>query len=312
MKRTYHLCWSGGDEVLFRTREDYIHGIICMCIAAYEKGCTLVAYCLMSNHVHICVRGSNIKAFIKAFRYSYSRYFNSKCHRRGRLGEKFFFLQEVNGLHHLLTVIAYILRNPLHHGVCKTPFEYEFSSVHAPFGKELGHHLRRIEQGGKIPYCQIPSRHKLPQHVKIDQNGYLLTESIVDTADLEHQFSTARSYLYFMNRLSGEAWEKEQLQDNNGNPPIMITDIERGVRCASTQHLLANETGRNRVQNVDDIKLCTIIDEHINKLYKGETVYTLHISKSIKIAESLRARYNLSKEQIGRCMALSSPTLQSF
>ena len=297
---------------MFRTREDYIHGIICLCIAAYEKGCTLMAYCLMSNHVHICVRGDNIKAFIKSFRYSYSRYFNSKYHRRGRLGEKFFFRQEVDGLHHLLTVIAYILRNPLHHGVSKTPYEYEFSSVHAPFGEELGQHLRSIEQSGRIPHKQIPSRHKIPPHVKIDSNGYLLSESIVDTADLEHQFSTARSYIYFMNRLSGEAWEKEQQQDNNGKPPIRVTDIERGVRCASIQNLLVNETGRNRVQNIDDIELCTIIDEYINKSYKGETVYTLHVSKCIKIAESLRARHNLSKEQIGRCMVLPSTTLQSL
>jgi hypothetical protein len=264
----------------------------------------------MSNHVHICIRGTNIKAFIKAFRYSYSRYFNSKYHRRGRLGEKLFFQQEVNGLHHLLTVIAYILRNPLHHGVCKTPFEYEFSSVHAPFGKELGLHFRDTEQGGKIPYWQMPSRHKMPPHVKIDSNGHLLSESIVDTADLEHQFSTARSYLYFMNRLSGEAWEKEQLQDNTGNPPIRVENIEQGVRCGSIQQMLANETGRNRVLNIDDIKLCTIIDEYIDKTYKGETVYTLPVSKSIKIAESLRGKHHLSREQIIRCMALPSTTQQ--
>ena len=310
MKRTYHLCWSGGDEVLFRTREDYIHGIICLCIAAHEKGCTLVAYCLMSNHVHICIRGTNIKAFIKAFRYSYSRYFNSKYHRHGRLGEKFFFKQEVKGLYHLLTVISYILRNPLHHGVCKTPFEYEFSSVHAAFGEELGQHLKNNDKHGKIPYRQLPSRHKMPAHVKIDSNGHLLSESIVDTADLEHQFSTARSYLYFMNRLSGEAWEKEQLQDNTGNPPIRVEDIEQGVRCGSIQQMLANETGRNRVLNIDDIKLCTIIDEYIDKTYKGETVYTLPVSKSIKIAESLRGKHHLSREQISRCMALPSNTLQ--
>lgn len=113
-----------------------------------------------------------------------------------------------------------------------------------------------------------------------------------------------------MNRLSGEAWEKEQLQDNTDNPPIRVEDMERGVRCGSIQQLLANETGRNRVQNIDDIKLCTIIDEYIDKTYKGETVYTLPVSKSTKIAESLRGKYNLSKEQIIRCMALPSTTLQ--
>ena len=57
-------------------------------------------------------------------------------------------------------------------------------------------------------------------------------------------------------------------------------------------------------------ELCTIIDEYIDKTYKGETVYTLPVSKSTKIAKSLRGKYNLSKEQIIRCMALPSTTLQ--
>lgn len=258
----------------------------------------------MSNHVHLCVRGDNTKAFIKSFRYSYSRYLNSKYNRRGRLGEKTFFQQEVNGLYHLLTVIAYILRNPLHHGVCKTPFEYEFSSVHAAFGQEFGHYLRMGEQNGKIPYRQIPSRHKLPPHIKIDANGYLLSGSIVDVADLEHMFSTARSYLYFMNRLSGEEWEKEQQQDNTNRPPIRINDIEQGVRGMSMQQMLANETGRNKVQTISDMELCKMVDIIVAKTYKGETIYTLAKSRTRKIAESLQTKYRLPPEQISRCMAL--------
>jgi hypothetical protein len=32
MKKTYHICLSGGDEVMFRDEEDFTRGINCMCI----------------------------------------------------------------------------------------------------------------------------------------------------------------------------------------------------------------------------------------------------------------------------------------
>lgn len=299
MKRTHHLCWSGGDELLFRTKEDYIHGIICLCIAAHEADMLLLAYCFMSNHVHICIRGSDHHKFIKAFRYSYTRYFNYKYHRRGRLGERKFFKLEIHGLSHLLTVIAYILRNPLHHGICKTPFEYEYSSVSAAFAKELGFMLA---PSGKLPYCQLPSRHKLPPHVVISHNGTPLASSIIDIADIEHQFSTARTYLYYMNRLSGEAWEKEQETDKNNMPPIRLTDIESGIKGIDMRQLLSNENGKTRSRQLDDISLCCLIDEVISNLYKRETPYTLSDKKLNRVADILRNRHHIPKEQLSRCL----------
>lgn len=298
MKTTYHLCWSCDNELLFRTREDYIHGIVCLCIAAHEAEMRLLAYCLMSNHVHICIRGSNLKKFTKAFRYSYTRYFNSKYNRRGRLGERNFFKLEIQGLAHLLTAIAYILRNPLHHGICKTPFEYEFSSVNAAFVKELGH----MAATGKLPFCQLPSRHKLPSHVVTGYNGVPLAASIIDVNDIEHQFSTVRSYLYFMNRLSGESWEKEQETDKNGLPPIRLYDIEAGVKGTDITHMLSNENGRNRNMKLDDIALCELIEALIGKSYKGETPYTLPEKKLNRIAEIIKEQNSISAEQLSRCL----------
>ena len=302
MRRTYHLCWSGKDEVIFRTKEDYIHGIICLCIACHETGGRLLAYCFMSNHVHICLRSDNVSRFIKAFRYSYSRYFNSKYGRRGRLGEKHFFIMEVHGLHHIIAVISYILRNPVHHGICRTPFEYEFSSVSAAFATELGHSSVSEGPNGKIPHWQIPSRHILPQNVSISHNGYIIPRSIIDTVDLEHKFATARTYLYFLNRLSGEEWEKEQEKDNSGKPPVKIEDIEIGIKGASLRKMLAYENGRNRSQDVNDIQLCTMIDEMITKRDGSSTVYTITKEHAQEISDFLTKKYHITPEQMARCL----------
>lgn len=262
----------------------------------------LLAYCLMSNHIHICIRGSNLKKFTKAFRYSYTRYFNSKYNRRGRLGERNFFKLEIRGLAHLLAAIAYILRNPLHHGICKSPFEYEFSSVNAVFAKELGHLRAAQENRSKLPFCQLPSRHKLPSHVVTAYNGVPLASSIIDVNDIEHQFSTVRTYLYFMNRLSGESWEKEQETDKNGLPPVRLYDIEAGVSGTDITHMLSNENGRNSTKQINDISLCGLIDDIITQLYKDETPYTLSGKKLNRVADILRSRHFVSEDQLSRCL----------
>lgn len=302
MRRTYHLCWSGKDETIFRTREDYIHGIICLCIACHETGAKLLAYCFMPNHVHICLRSENVSAFIKAFRYAYSRYFNSKYGRRGRLGERQFFKTELHGLHHIIAVISYILRNPVHHGICRTPFEYEFSSVTAAFATELGNVMENKGPNGKIPYWQIPSRHTLPQNIIVRYNGNILPCSVIDTADLEHQFSTARTYLYFLNRLSGEEWEKEQNKDNSGKPPIKIEDIEAGIKGTTVRQMLANESGRNKTAGINDIELCTLIDEMVARLHSGATVYTITPKQKDAVAAQISKKHHYTSEQISRCL----------
>ena len=305
MKRTYHFCWSGGEELLFRTKEDYIHGIVCLALAAYKTDATILAYCLMSNHIHICARTENTKEFIRSFRYPYSCYFNSRYKRKGRLGERQVFTLEIRGLHHLLTSIAYILRNPLHHGICDTPFEYPYSSVRAIFRKELGFELN---EGTKISvkhYSRMPDRNRLPHKIMIDSDGLILSEHIVDVADLEHQFSTARSYMYYMNRLSGETWEKEQSNDGPGTTPIRISDIENGVKCGTVQQLLANEHGRHNQNAVHDIELCRIKDRLLNDRFGGRTVYQLSLDQVQQAASFIKSRYHIGTEQVQRCLAMS-------
>ena len=304
MKKTFHLCWSGGNELLFRSREDYVHGILCLCIAAHKTSTRILAYCLMSNHVHLCIRTEYKAAFIKAFRYPYSRYFNSKYRRRGRLGERQFFSLEVEGLFHTLTAIAYILRNPLHHGVCSSPLGYEYSSVRAAFRKELGYSFSSNASGYKITHKDIPDRNKIPDLIKASSGRMVRPENIIDTTDLEHMFSTARSYLYYMNRLSGESWEKEQQNDNNGHRPISLEMLEVGAYGTPLRQMLANESGRSNYRSITDIDLCEEIDKRLIMRHGVSTIYELSEHRAAQLAAFLKRTYRASDEQIARCLAI--------
>lgn len=306
MRKTHHLCWSGGKELLFRTQSDYIHGIVCLSLAASKSDTEILAYCLMSNHIHLCVRTYDVKRFITTFRYPYSCYFNSRYERRGRLGERHFFTSEIKGIHHLLTAIAYILRNPMHHGICATPFEYTYSSIRAAFQKELGYTMNLNGRDLKARYHRMPDRNHLPHKTIMLKDGLVLPESIIDTPDVEHLFGTARTYLYYMNRISGEVWENEQQKDGKDITPVRIDDIERGVMCEPIPRLLANEFGRRHPQAVSDIELCSIIDEHIAKVHSIKSIYSLQPSDILNIKSFLKDKYHLTNDQIHRCLATNN------
>jgi hypothetical protein len=111
--------------------------------------------------------------------------------------------------------------------------------------------------------------------------------------------------MYYMNRLSGETWEKEQSNDGPGTTPIRINDIENGVKCATVQQLLANEHGRHNPNAVHDIELCSIIDRMLEDRFEGKTIYQLSLNQVQQAATFLRATYHIGTEQIRRCLAMS-------
>ena len=121
MKKTYHLCLSAGDEIMFRDLEDYNRGFNCFALALYKSNSTGLVESFMSNHFHLMIQTEDPKEFMYNMRQPYSKYFNRKYCRNGRLGEKHHFQLEISGLHHHLAAMSYTLRNALHHGVSPIP-----------------------------------------------------------------------------------------------------------------------------------------------------------------------------------------------
>ena len=289
---------------MFRSRADFIRGINCLCLAAHYTEAILLAYVFMSNHVHIIVRTEDPERFMMKFRYAYNKYFNAKYHRRGRLGEEQFFKIELEGLYHLLTAIAYVLRNPVHHGICATPFGYEFSSIRGMFRKEFGWQTAEGILPRKSAYQFIPSRSVLPERYQMSSEGMILPETVIDAQDIEHQFSTARSFLYYMNRLSGEEWIREQQQDKTGLPAITLESIEKGVRFHDLNTMLRNEHGRANYAAMTDLMLCHEIDNAIQPEFGVSSVYQLTIEQRENIVGYLRRRYSVPVLQAKRCLAI--------
>ena len=303
MKKVYHFCLSAGDcGVLCRTDEDYRYLVNCLGLAGYITGSLLLAYCVMSNHIHCCIRADDVVGFIKRWRYSYTRYFNEKYRRKGRLGGEPYIV-ELKGLYHILTAMAYVLRNPLHHGVAATPFGYRYSSVNAVFRKDLGRESA-LSLPEKSMYIYLPHSVTVPARYRMDETGMFLPECLVDVEDVEHMFSTARSYLYYMNRLSGKKWEDEQVAE--GAEPITIDTIEHGSGLSDLKTMLNNEYGRADYNAITDMRLCEIIDKDYVPSFDVTSVYMMDVSVRRMLAQRIVRNHYVSLVQACRCLCIPS------
>ena len=304
MKKTYHLCLSAGNEILFRDLEDYHRGFNCFAIALYKTNSTGLVESFMSTHIHVLVQTNSPRDFMMCFRMLYTAYFNKKYGRSGKLGEKMHFTMEIVGYHHMLAAMSYILRNALHHGVAPIPYAYPHCSANAIFMHEMGKRPEENLLPRKSYYRFLGRKAEYPDSYKMSESGVFLRESVLDIPQVENLFVTPRMFNFYMSRKSSEEWEQEQSKDQNGSQLINISSIETGVNTDSIEKMLLFENGKADYRKISDIDLCTEIDRKILPRYGKESVYQLSYEEKKLIANHIYNTYHISTAQIRRCLAM--------
>ena len=125
-----HLILRGiGKQVLFEDREDRLYFLSRLQHYCVETGVSVLAYCLMENHVHllVCDKKQQTPLLMKKLGVSYSGYFNRKYERSGHLFQDRYRSEAIEDERGLLTVFRYILNNPQKAGLGKAS-AYEWSS----------------------------------------------------------------------------------------------------------------------------------------------------------------------------------------
>ena len=304
MKKSYHLCISSDDEVMFRDEEDYIRGFNMFALALYKTGSTGLVESIMSTHAHSLVQTHNPNQFMGAFRMPYTKYFNRKYYRSGKLGEPVHFTLEIQGLYHHLAAMSYILRNALHHGLVPIPFAYPHCSVNAIFQREMGKRPDENLLPSTAFYRHVGRNAEWPDTYKMNSSGLFLRESVLDIPQVENMFVTPRNFDFYMNRRTSEEWVKEQTKDRNDREPITLELIESHSGLTSISDMMANESGRSDYRRMSDLAVCAEIDSSVVSEFRKPSVYLLTIDEKIKIADYLRKKYYLGKAQIERCLAM--------
>ncbi len=302
MKKTYHLCLSAGEEVMFRDLEDYHRGFNCFALALHRTGSDGLVESFMSTHTHQLVQTAAPGDFMYSFRHAYSTYFNHKYQRTGRLGESMHFTMEVIGYHHMVAAASYVLRNPLHHGVVSIPYSYPHCSANAIFRREMGKFIDEKTLPRRSCARFIGRRAEFPENYRMSESGVFLRHTVLDIPQVENLFVTPRAFNFYMSRKSSEEWETEQKKDGNGMAAINLAAIEKGVLIHDIDKMLVFESGKADYRKISDMELCTEIDRLVRNRFCRHSIYHLSAKEKERIATELYRERHLSETQIRRCL----------
>lgn len=134
----------------FRDESDFRAGMNFVAIQAYESKVTVLAFILMSNHLHFVVEGrwADVKAFIDGIKSRYSKYLNHKYGTSEFLRRNKVTIEEVSTLNEgLEKAIAYTQMNCVAANICSHPSQY-------PWGRARCSSTRRSVPGSLWGACR--------------------------------------------------------------------------------------------------------------------------------------------------------------
>lgn len=326
-ERTYHIVFSPGNGLICRDTQDYIVFQNFIAFAVRRDGCVLLAYAVMSTHVHIAVVTARPWSFIHRLRTSYTTYFNKKYRRGGSVCGKQVYCMPVDGWYAQKALVSYILRNPMHHGVSETPFGYRHTSLGAYFRKELAMAGTQWNTAGDgNPGAKGNSRSKPKENpglmgnagvaekdggacfvrmrtadgfvdLPVETCGRVRLEYFVNAGRTEHLFRTARTFLHSMVRWNTEDWEKEQANDAS---LVTLRSMEPDPSFPIEQ-MRAYEKGSFRPGTSDE-EVCGYVDHTVLPRMGLASFVELDPVQRRGLVSVLMKRFHVSAEQALRCL----------
>lgn len=142
----HHITQRGVRSMnIFSNDEDRVFYLELLRSASQEFSLDILAYCLMSNHVHLLIIPKyeiSLSRGIGMVHRHYSRMINFREQIRGFLFQGRFFSCPLDD-RHLSATLAYIALNPVRAGICEDPSEYQWSSTRFYLGLEAKNLLIR-------------------------------------------------------------------------------------------------------------------------------------------------------------------------
>lgn len=100
------------------------------CSGTPKESCSIYAYCMMSNHLHILIeeQNDNLACIMKRIGVAYVSYYNKRNNRVGPLFQGRFKSEPVGSFDYFVSLLHYIHMNPVNAGLVSGPDKYKWSS----------------------------------------------------------------------------------------------------------------------------------------------------------------------------------------
>lgn len=210
----------------FRDERDFIAGMNFVAIQAFTSKVTVLAFILMSNHVHFVVRGryKEVKAFIDRFKSCHSKYLHNKYGTFEFLRRNGVKIDELSAWDESVEkAIAYSQMNSVVANICSHPAQYPwgtgaiFFSASKPMGTRLGD-LSKRARIRILHSCQVD----LPADWLVAEEGYILPGLYVDTPFVESLFRTPKRMNYFY---ANSSKAKRKIESSEANRPAFKDQV---------------------------------------------------------------------------------------
>lgn len=272
-----------------REKEDYYKCINCIAISANKSATKILAYTILSNHIHLIIHSQNTPLFTHSFKDSYTKFYNNKYKKKGKIFKKANIETEINTKNEFIIKTNYVLKNPVHHFITRSAFDYPFTSINIYYSDNTAYKTEIKRCPHKLEKQYI-SAHNLPltQELFMDINGHIKPESFLHYKELESIYETHRSFIYNMTKLTKDEEDLIYLEGSKRNIKEIIQTMDF------------------KVFKLSDIDLCDKIDRIVkHELKIKHFQYTIPNTYRLKLAHKLTKSKQTSIEQASRCLALS-------
>ncbi len=291
-------------HVLFREPVDFCVGMNYVAVLAWKTGLFVLAFILMSNHLHFVVYGTRAQAeyFAKMFKGTYSRYVWDKYGIHEIFRRKGVQVESVPTFGESLErAIAYVQMNSVAANICAHPSEYPWgtgrtffqvqstwtgakpvapargTSQVVPLGSgdlPLGPGDRRLsELSTRERYHLLHSKADLPGDWVICADGYILPASYVKVDWVESLFHTPRRMNYFL--------------------------------VNSQKAKLRQEAGADNMPAFRDQAILTALPDLCRSLFRKPSPAELNEDQLVELMRQIRFRFSSNVNQIARIVGLT-------
>ena len=213
----YHVITLGNQrQKIFKEPADHQKYLQLLTIYKNRYHCSLYAYVLMGNHVHILIetKDTPLSKVFQGINQTYTAYFNRKYRTVGHLFQGRYKAVLCDRENYLLALLKYIHQNPVRAKIAERLADYPWSSHHAYTGKNNPLGLVDTDPVLRL-FSERKGRARKAYREFMAEPGGLRKDEVYATIDQRVQGSDAFAERVFREheKTPVKPWKKEQTLD---------------------------------------------------------------------------------------------------
>ena len=205
------------DGLWFLEEEDFKVGMNYVAVLAAGSPVVILAFILMSNHVHFVLIGTeeDAHAFIDELKRRYSQYYQSKYGSRRLLKRNNADVKPIPFEDEAAEkAVAYVQMNSVAANICLQPTQYPWGTGNLFYNATPPKGVRLDSLSERARFRLLRTRAPLPGHWLVGEDGYILPSSYVRVDYVERLFRNPKRMDYFLRNSSKAKLRMQSGQDS--------------------------------------------------------------------------------------------------